>query len=269
MNQKKLSPEEIQELRRNAENERATHAEVMKNIRATIMSPQLQMTTLMSSYNRKRYDEILALLEAHADSNKLYELSSEVKIFIYEHSKQPNDPLSKAKKFMLEHNRLGYELEKRLFDDKVPPFFTTNSGRMTYPKFCADAEVYMVKETLKACQKSDKLTDELHFLDTYTQEHVLTAAAEVALMDFLFVTAGRDSVIDTLQSFVLTYIGRHQDLVQPAWLKAIKAGNHEVIMNLIAFTTQLTEDSTVVAALMERADAEEVTAYYNRWGRES
>jgi len=263
MNRKKLSPEEIQELRCNAEKERATHAEVMKNIHAVTMSPQLQMTTLMSSYNRHRNDEIMALLQVHTLGNRQYELATEVMKFIYDHGQE----LSKAKDFMLKNNHLVYEIEKRIFDDKLTPFITTAGGKVIYPKFSADAEVYMVKETLKACRKADKLTDELNFLDIYTQEHTLTAAGEIALMEFLLETHGRDSVLDTLCSFVMTYIGRHQNIVQPAWLSAIKSGNHDVIMHLITQTSTLTEDCAVVEALLERADEQEVTAYYNRWSR--
>lgn len=265
MNRKKLSPEEIQALRANAEKERAEHAEVMKNLRAVTMSPTLQMTTLMSSYNRHRKDEIMAMLTAFASGDKRYELCSEVKSFIYSHGEE----LSEAKSYMLQNMHLGYTLEKLIFDDKVQPFVTTNSGKLIYPKFCADAEVYMVNETLNACQKAFKLTGELHFLDTYTQEHALCNNGEEALMEFLFVTTGLDSVLDALSGFVLTYISRHPSITPEACLRAIKSGNHEVIMQLIKLTSTLTENSLVADALLKRADEEEVTAYFNRWAREN
>lgn len=264
MVQKKLLPEEIQALRVNAEKERAAHAEVMTNLRAVTMSPKLQMTTLMSSYNRQRDDEIMALLEAHAEKEKRYDLAPEVMLFIYEHG----DELSEAKNFMLANNHLVYELEKRVFDDKLPPFFTDEKDIVTYPVFSNSGEVYMVKETLKACLKADKISDELVFLTDYTEKHKLSDAAEVALTDFLFVTNGRDSVLDTLRSFVLGYLVHYQDIAADALLRIIQADDHELIQYYVAHSTKLISDEKVLDALFDRADAEEVTTYYNRWAKE-
>ena len=263
MNRKKLSPEEIRVLRSNAEKERTTHAEVMKNIKAVTMSPQLQMTTLLSSYERGRKDEILALLQAHTTENRKYELSAEVKLFIYKHG----DELQNEKKFMLKNNHLGYEIEKLLFDDKYSPFFLIAGRYIGYPKFCANSEVYMVKESLKECLKVDRLTNELHFLDEYTMYIALSSAGEIALMEFLSATHGRDSTLDALCNFVKNYIVRHRNINPMAWLKAIQYGNHDVIMHLIRYAT-LTDDVSVVNALIERADEEEITSYFSRWAKE-
>lgn len=264
MVQKKLLPEEIQALRANAEKERAKHAEIMKNFKAVTLSPQLQMTILMSSYERGRKDEIKALLEFHTSGNRQYELSSEVMMFIYEHG----DELSEEKDFMLKNNHLGYEVSKRIFDDKLPPFFTDEKDIVTYPVFSNSGEVYMVKETLKACLKADKISDELVFLTDYTEKHKLSDAAEVALTDFLFVTNGRDSVLDTLRSFVLGYLVHYQDIAADALLRIIKTDDHELIQYYVAHSTKLISDKKVLDALFERADAEEVTTYYNRWAKE-
>jgi len=264
MNQKKLTPEEIQELRLNAEKERATHAEVMKNIKATVMSPTLQMTTLMSSYNRHRKDEIEAFLKAYTQKDKKYELSDEVKLFIYEHGEE----FSKIRLFMMTHNHLGFALEKRIFDDKWSPFKKLEDGMLSYPRFCPEAEVYIVKETMKNCLKANKLTNELQFLTTYTNRYALSVPAEIALTDYLFATNGRDSVLDALASVVLGYLVQHQAMTEEALLRIIKSGNHEVIMYYITHSLKLISAPKVLEALMDRADAEEVTAYYDRWARE-
>lgn len=264
MEQRKLSLEEIQALHANAEKERAKHAEIMKNFKAVTLSPQLQMTILMSSYERGRKDEIKALLEFHMSGNRQYELSSEVMMFIYEHG----DELSEEKDFMLKNNHLGYEVSKRIFDDKLPPFITTPQGETVYPKFCPYAEVYMVEETLKACQKADKLSDELKFLTDYTHGYVLADVAEVALTNFLFVSSACDDVIKCLRSFVLDYLVCHRHIADDALLRIIKAGDHEIILYYITHSTLIISDSKVLNALKERADAEEITAYYNRWARE-
>ena len=264
MEQKKLTPEKIQALRVSAEKERDAHAEVVKNLKAVTMSPTLQMTTLMSSYNRKRKDEVTALLLNYISGDKRYELATEVMQFIYDHEEE----LPEAKRFMLQNNHLTFELEKRIFDDKLDPFFTDDEGHVTYPKFSLTAEVYMVKETLKACQKADRLSDELNFLNKYTERYALTDSAELELTDFLFVSTGRDSVLDTLQSFVLGYLVRYQSIAAPAQLRIIQSGNHEVILYYITHSSKLIDDAEVLKALMDRADAEEVTAYYNRWAKE-
>lgn len=265
MERKKLTPEEIQALRVNAEKERAAHAEVMKNIKATVMSSELQMSTLMSSYKRNRQDEIKTLLETYSDKYKKYELADEVKLFVYEHG----DEFSEIRLFMLTHNHLGFALEKRIFDDKWAPFKKLEDNTISYPKFCPEAEVYIVKETMKNCQKADKLSDELDFLTTYNKSHTLSVPAEVALTDFLFVTNGRDSVLDALESFVLDYLGRHQGITEEAQVRLIQSGNHRVIMYYITHSLVPISAPKVLDALMDRADAEEVTAYFNRWAKES
>ena len=265
MIQRKLTPEEIQALRLDAEKERAAHAEVKKNLKAVTMSSQLQMSTLLSSYQRGRKDEILALLQTHATGNRQYELSSEVMLFIYEHGKE----LPEAKEYMLQNNHLVYEVEKRIFDDKLPPFITTRKGDVLYPKFCLNAEVYMVEQTLQACQKANKLSNELKFLTDYTAQHPLSTAAEFALTNFLFVNTGRDSVIDALRAFVLGYLVQYQHIADDALLRIIKSGAHEIILYYITHSTKIIETPEVINALLERADAEEVTAYYNRWAREA
>lgn len=264
MERKKLLPEEIQALRASAEKERAKHAEIMKNFKAVTLSPQLQMTILMSSYERGRKDEIKALLEFHTSGNRQYELSSEVMMFIYEHG----DELSEEKDFMLKNNHLGYEVSKRIFDDKLPPFITTPQGVTVYPKFCPYAEVYMVEETLKACQKADKLSDELKFLTDYTHGYVLSDQAELALTDFLFVSTGRNSVLDTLRAFVLGYLVHYQNIATDALLRIFQSDDHEIIQYYIAHSTKLISEKKVLDALFARADAEEVKTYYNRWAKE-
>ena len=267
MEARKLTLEEIQALRSSAEKERATHAEVMARLRLVTLSPELQLATLKSSYERKRFDEIMALLRAFSSGNKLYELSSLVELFIYEHK-----DLKEAKDYMLQNCYLGYEVAKRVIDDKLPPFIPVKKddpdAGYIYPKFCSDAEVYMVEETLKACQKADKLTDELKFLDTYTTRYGLAVAADTALIDFLFVSTGRDSVLDTLESFVLTFIGRHGSLSVAAQLRLIQSGCHNAIMHYIKYSSYGIQDAEVVDALLERADPEEVKAYFTRWGRQ-
>lgn len=264
MNQKKLTPEEIQELRINAEKERETHAEVMKNIRATVMSPKLQMNTLMSSYNRHRRDEIMALLKAYIPKDKRYELSDEVKLFIYNHGAE----FSEIRLYMMVNNHLGFTLEKCIFDDSWSPFKKMEDGKLSYPRFSPEAEVYIVKETMKRCLNALKLTDELSFLTEYTNRYKLSVPAEIALTDFLFATNGRDSVLDALASFVLGYLVAHQDITEEAQLRIIKSGNHEVIMYYITHSLKLLSAPDVLKALMDRADAEEVIAYYDRWARE-
>lgn len=273
MEAKKLTLEQIQALRSNAEKERATHAEVLARLKLVTISPELQFATLKSSYERKRFDEIMALLKAYTPASKQYELSSEVQVFIYEHK-----DLSEARDYMLQnflqnkHSGLDYDVEKRIIDDKLPPFIPVKVGGniegYIYPKFGKNAEVYMVKETLKACEKADKITDELKFLDTYTMKHPLCDAADTALMDFLFVFTGRDSKLYTLESFVMTYIGRVDRLSRDAQLRLIQSGNHNAIMHCIALSFGGIKDKKVVDALLERADAEEVTAYFKRWARE-
>lgn len=266
MHNNKLTPEEIQALRENAEKERATHAEVMANIRRVIMSPDLQMSTIKSSYERNREDEILALLRNHVPSNKQYELSTEVKLFIYDDSHN----LKEAKAFLLQKNLLGYELEKRIFDDKLQPFYKKDSSQYTqlvYPKFCPNAEVYMVEKTLEACKKADKLNGELDFLLEYIETYPLSPSGETALMDFLYVNTGRDSVLDTLESTVITYMGHHDCITPAAQLRIIQSGNHKVIMHCILHTVHGIQDPEVLDALLERAEPEEVKAYFARWAR--
>ena len=264
MNQKKLTPEEIQELRLNAEKERITHAEVMKIINVTVMSPTLQMTTLMSSYNRHRKDEIMAFLKVYTKKAKRYELSDEVELFIYEHG----DELPDIRLFMISNNHLCFTLGKRIFDEKLAPFKKRKNGKLTYPRFTPQTEVYIVKETMNNCLKANKLTDELQFLTTYTNRYKLSVPAEIALTDFLFATNGRDSVLDALASVVLGYLVQHQAMTEEALLRIIKSGNHEVIMFYITHSWKLISAPKVLEALMDRADAEEVTAYYDRWARE-
>lgn len=267
MEAKKLTLEQIQALRSNAEKERATHAEVLSRLKLVTILPDLQLATLKSSYERKRFDEIMALLKAYTPASKQYELSSEVQVFIYEHK-----DLKEARNYMLQNCYPGCELAKRIIDDRLPPFIPVKKDdpntSYIYPKFCSDAEVYMVEETLKACQKADKLTDELKFLDTYTTRYGLAAAADTALMDFLFVSTGRDSVLDTLESFVMTFIGRHGSLSVAAQLRLIQSGCHNAIMHYIMYSSYGIQDAEVVDALLERANPEEVKAYFNRWGRQ-
>ena len=269
MEAKKLTLEQIQALRSNAEKERATHAEVLSRLKLVTISPDLQLATLKSSYDRKRMDEIMALLRAYSSGNKQYELAPEVQVFIYEHK-----DLNRARNYMLQNNHLTYEVEKRIFDDKLTPFIPVKIDdedeikEYIYPKFCNDAEVYMVEETLKACEKADKLSDELKFLDIYTTKYPLSDSADTALMDFLFVSTGRDSTLDTLESFVMTYIGRHDKLSTAAQLRLIQSGCKKVIMHYITNSLCGIVDPEVADALLERADAEEVTAYFYRWGRQ-
>lgn len=265
MNSKKLSPEEIQALRVNAEKERATHASVMTNLSHVILSPTLQMTTLMSSYERHRIDEIMVLLDTYAiGGKKQYEMATEVMQFIYDHG----DELPEVKTYMLQNNHLVYEIEKRIFDDKLAPFFKDENGIITYPKFSPNAEVYMVTETLKACQKANRLTNELNFLNFYISKHELSSLAEVALTEFLFASHGRDSVLDSLQTFILGYLDHYGNVCRAAQLRIIQSGNHDVILYYIRHAQPLINAQEVIDALMERADEEEVVAYYNRWAKE-
>lgn len=261
---RKLTPEQIQEIRVMAEKKREAHRQVMAHLSLITMSPQLQMTTLMSSYKRGREDEILKLLEVHTTGSRRYELASEVMLFVYTHK----DELPEAFSFMLQNNRLIHELETRIFDDKVPPFFTDENGNKRYPKFSKFAEGYMVKKTLEACEKADKLTDELDFLSEYTKDNPLSDVAQVKLIDYLFVTTGRDSVLDALQRFVLRYLERYKDICYTAQIRLIQSGNHELIMYYITHSIILIFDCEVIVTLIDRADEEEITAYYNRYARE-
>lgn len=258
---KKLTPQEIEVLRDNAEKERTAHTVVLGNLRLVTMSSALQMTTVTSSYERKREDEVLAFLEKFTPENTRNELVDAVKMFIYEHGNEmPN-----AKWYMLRHNHLGYIIEKRIIDDNLSPFYQNEHNNMVFPKFVSSSESYLVKKTLEACQRANKLTDELRFLTEYTKDNRLEHCPETTLMDFLFVTTGRDSVIDALKSFVLTYIGIHEELAPDAQLQMIKSGCHEVIMHYILHSKKGICDKAVEKALLERADAEEVTAYFQRY----
>ena len=261
---RKLTPEEIQEISIAAKRKVAAHSQVLANLTLVILSPQLQMTTLMSSYERGREDEILRLLEIHTTGTRRFELASEVMLFIYNHRNE----LPEAYRFMLQNNRLFYELETRIFDDKIPPFFTDENGNKGYPKFDKKAEVYMVSKTMTACEKADKLSDELDFLSEYTRNNQLSDVAEVRLMDFLFVTAGRDSVPDTLQKFVLDYLKHYRSICYTAQKRLIQSGNHELIMYYIKNSREVIFDREVIEALHERADEEEIRAYYDRYASE-
>lgn len=264
MERKKLTPEEIQVLRADAEKERAAHRQVISNLSLTTMSSTLQMMTVVSSYERMRESEVLLFLAKFAKVTLRYELSDAVKMFIYERG----DEFPKAKAYMLQHNHLGYLLEKRIIDDNLSPFYKNAHDKMVYPKFADSSERYLVERTLNACQRANKLSDELRFLTAYTSDNKLCHCAETSLMDFLTVTTVRDSVIDTLESFVLSYIGCHEDLAPDAQLRMIKSGNHKVIMYYITHS-KLGIDNAVVDALLERADAEEVTAYFKRYAKQS
>jgi len=266
MNNEKLTPEEIQVLRANAEKERAIHQDIMSKLRLVTMSPELQMSIWKSAYERKRNDEIMSLLQTYNRGDRRYELAPEVKLLVYEHGNE----LTEAKAYLLENLYLGYEIEKRVYDDKLPPFIKRGEGehaRLTYPKFCNDAEVYMVEETLKACQKADKLTDELKFLLSYIETNHLSNKAEVALMGFLFASTGRDSVLDSLESVVMTYIGHQEQVATQAEVRMIQSGCHRVIMHYITHSQFGIRSDESIEALLNRANREEVTAHFDCYAR--
>lgn len=261
----KITAEEIQLLRQNAENEREKHAQIMRLLHAIEIgaNPPLSEAQQMEIVGRGREDEVLALIDVY-DGKFGHEpsLSDEVQLYIY-------DKLPKAKESMLRSMHLCYRVECRIFDDDTPLY--AQEGEVTkefYPRFSPEGEEYMVKSTLKNCEKQRTITNELYFLQGYTKEYRLTNAGEVALMKFLSSTYDRSPVLDALENFVIGYLAKYKELCAAAQLEMVRSDDHKVIMYYIENALECIKEEKVIDELLNRGEREEVTAYFNRYAVE-
>jgi len=265
-----MTAEEIQLLREKAENERTKHAQTMHVINSFEIgaAPPLSTTAQMEIVIRQREDEVLALLEVY---DKKFQdlgvtLSDATQLYIYDDAYK----LPKSKEFMIHCMPICYQVECRIFDDDKPLFYQEADGvKEFYPQFSPEGEVYMIEGTIKNCNKARISTDELYFLRGYTKERQLTTVGEVALMKFLSSSFSRSIVQDTLENFVIEYLAKYKELCPEAQIDMIRSNNHKVIMYYITESLDGIKDNKVVNELLNRAEREEVTAYFERYAKES
>ena len=261
----KVTAEEIQLLRQNAENEREKHAQIMRLLHAIEIgaNPPLSEAQQMEIVAHGREDEVLTLIDVY-DGKFGHDpsLSDEVQLYIY-------DKLPKVKEYMLRSMPICYRVECRVFDDDKPLYY--KDGDITkelYPRFSPEGETYMVESTLRNCEKKRTITNELYFIQGYTKEYRLTEAGEIALMKFLSSTYDRSPVLDGLENFVIDYLAKYKTLCPGAQLEMIRSDDHKVIMYYIKNALECIKDENVINELLNRGEREEVTAYFDRYAVE-
>ena len=261
---------EIQLLRQKAENERNRHAQMMHLIHSVEIgaAPPLSIAYQMEIVSREREDETLALLKVYVEKfgqDTGVFLSDAAQLYIYD----DKNKLPQSKKYMLHSMPLCYSVERRIFDDDKPLYYQETDGvKEFYPKFSPEGEEHMVEGTMENCNKAKIVTDELYFLRGYTKEHRLSPQGEVALMKFLS-SSDRSAVLDALENFVIEYLAQYKELCPAAQIDMIKSDDHKVIMYYITQSLDGIKDDEVVEALLNRAEREEVTAYFERYAKES
>ncbi len=267
----KMTAEEIQLLREKAENERNRHAQMMHLIHSVEIgaAPPLSTAYQMEIVTREREDETLALLKLYVEKfgqDTGVFLSDAAQLYIYDDTNK----LPKSKEYMLHSMPLCYSVERRIFDDDKPLYYQETDGvKEFYPKFSPEGEEHMVEGTMENCNKAKIVTDELYFLRGYTKEHRLSVQGEVALMKFLSSSHDCSSVSDALENFVIEYLAQYKELCLEAQIDMIRSDNHKVIMYYITQSLDGIKDDEVIEALLNRAEREEVTAYFERYAKES
>jgi len=268
MKQEKMTADEVQVLRENAERERNRHAWAMKLIRDVEkgIAPPLSRNYQLEIIERKRESEILALLEVYAENqdNRLV-LVDDAQKFILDHG----DELPNAKEYLLKNFPLCLMVEVGIFRADKPMFMKDGDEvKEFYPKFSQEGEEFIVKETLANCLKVDHITTELYFLTGYIKNHELSPLAQIALMDFLTPDTYSDRLTEELSNFVIDYIAKYKTLAFTAQLKLIRSGDHALIMYYITNSAEGIQTKEVLDALIKRGDREEITAYFNRYAHE-
>ena len=263
----KITAEEVQLLRTNAEKERKIHAQVLELI-ATCQKPLTEAQEL-EILARKRESEVLKLLEVYAKEYASHRfgfvLSVPAQLFIYD----SNNNLPKSKDYMLHKTELCSAVEKKIFDDDLQIIINEEGKLDNYPKFTSEGETYMVEQTLKKAVQSENADESvLIFLHEYTQTHNLSSDADTALMEFLFVQADCKKPKKYLCRFVLDYLARYGILSASAQIRLIQSGNHDLIMYYITRSKKVISNQKVIDELISRGDREEVKAYFKRYEEE-
>lgn len=253
--QEKISAEELQQLRENAKQEHLLHQKIMQMISAGVILTEVQQ---MEVVTRNKKSEVMALLKCNVP------IVESVQLYIYD----DKNHLPEAKDYMIKNIQLEPAVEKKIFDDRLAIYWDAEEGNNCYPpRFSPAGEQYMVKETLAKCLQCDHITDELLFLHNYLQKYQLSPVADNALVSFLAVSAS-ENVMEALKRLVMDYIIRYEQLSYIAELSMVKAGNHEVIMLYIKRSKQIITSNAVIEALEERANRDEIVAFYERYANE-
>ena len=277
----KITAEEIQQLRENAERERGLHQKIMHAILAlrgirqpdgTFPSIPLSPEDQMLILRRGREDEVMEMLQAYAETDweKVGACCTQAQIYIYEQARKGGTALmKKANLYMLGNCLLTSQFEKHMIDavwntEQFAQIDSLWSRRKKTP----EAEVYMIMKTLQDLQRQGViLTIETQCISTYVADNQLSPEGEEALMKFINLRQLRKVVRDKLRGIVLQYIKTYplSSLGQEA---LIATQDHNFIIDFIAISPKSFTSATAVALLVKRSIRTELVAFFKRYAQE-
>ena len=276
----KITAEEIQQLRENAEKERGLHQKIMHVILAlrgirqpdgTFPSMPLSPEEQMLILRRGREDEVVEMLQAYAETDweKVGSCCTQAQIYIYEQARKGGMTwMKKANLYMLENCLLTPQFEKHMIDTVWNIELSQIDSLWSRRKKTPEAEVYMIMKTLQDIQRQGViLTIETQCISTYVADNQLSPEGEEALMKFINLGQLRKVVKDKLRGIVLQYIKTYplSSLGQEA---LVATQDHNLIMEFIVTSPKSFTSSTAVALLVKRAIRTELVAFFKRYAQE-
>ncbi len=260
MEENKISILEIEELRQKAEEERRVRRAIQAEIELARLGHPITEKSQMTTLLRGQDKEIVSMLEAYKEGNKQqhgFTLCDSAQMYLYQ-NRYKSDSLRKAWLVLLKNLPLCYQLEVKIVQ---------NASYYPETKLSAKAECLLLEDRLndKRCQESISGNSffDVHFkaIRVYFEKFDLDQTSECYLMrEFLSVKSGREQFIENCRQVVSDYIRQKKRLSLDAERILIASGDHELIMQYIQTAVLRSE-----AALLERGNREEVTAYFEHY----
>ena len=264
MEERIISVEEIHALRQKAEAERETRRQIQQEIMAIRhclnMSEKRQMEILVRGHSQ----EIMPMLEAYRKISKKdpsFTLCEKAQLYLYK-KRYGHEVLRTAWIFMQKNLPLCYSLEVQLIHSRD----YTPQQRLS-----EKAECFLLESRLKDNKCFERISgynffgEHFKFVLEYINKFCLCPKAEAYLVrEYLNVTSGSDSYIDSCHKLVSSYLRIIKQLPVENERILIASGVHKLIMEYIQLAPKGLQAEK---ELLHRGDREEITAYFDRYAK--